>query len=96
MIPASYELFKDRISSAIKLYWREERPGRWHCFMRLRGAGVRAGYRWVSLCGDWELAGRVGGQGSVRPEPIMRCARCDNSEATARGADESLPPTRPR
>lgn len=70
-----------------KLYWRF--TGRWHCFTRVEGGG------YISLCGNHSLK-RSGGQSSRRPEPILRCGRCDNLEMDRRGWAESGPTLEPQ
>jgi hypothetical protein len=71
-----------------KLYWRQV-DGLWHCFEKYRG-----GYE--SLCGKHRRR-RSGGQECLRPEPLLRCGRCDGEEMSIRGWDESGPasPIRP-
>jgi hypothetical protein len=67
-----------------KLYWREVRPGRWHCFARSKDR------KYVSLCGEHERE-RSGGQRCSRPRPVLRCGLCDGREAYRRGWDEPAP-----
>jgi hypothetical protein len=69
---------------ADKLYWRGGMSGLWHCFKRREG-GV-----YISLCGHFELK-RSGGQACSRPQPTLRCTRCDIAEMKRRGKEESLP-----
>ena len=78
-----------------KLYWREVPGGRFHCFKRLEGSGGGKPAHCISLCGAYEIP-RSGGQASRRPEPILRCARCDGLESNRRGWDGSGPTLEPR
>lgn len=82
----SYELsgLKD------KLYWRPTgRSATIHCFRR-RLPGEVHPWEFVSLCGEQGL-NRVGGQASMRPRAVLRCARCDCLEIERRGWAESGP-----
>jgi hypothetical protein len=78
-----------------KLYWRVVANGIFHCFKRLAGAGGGRAVRCISLCQAYEIP-RTGGQESRRPEPILRCGRCDGLEANRRGWNESGPTLEPR
>lgn len=69
-----------------KLYWRETRPGFWHCF---KATGLRTP-RYEALCGREELYW-VGGQDCRRPNPLKRCGVCDGLEMKRRGWVESGP-----
>lgn len=86
---------RKRLGLRDKLYWREVRHGRFHCFRRLAGSGDGQPAACVSLCGAYEIL-RSGGQASRRPEPVLRCARCDGLECRRRGWDESGPTLEPR
>jgi hypothetical protein len=68
-----------------KLYWREQQ-GTWHCFKKHQCGGF------VSLC-DGLTRSLSGGQAARRPEPVLRCGRCDGEEMKRRGWEESGPVT---
>jgi hypothetical protein len=75
-----------------KLYWREV-SGRFHCFAAT-SIRIGDGTRYRSLC-LWHWLRKVNGQQNARPEPVRRCARCDNLEAERRGWDGSGPTLAP-
>lgn len=70
-----------------KLYWRPRvSMGRvmnfpWHCYKK-------SGKWWEALCGQAVIY-RTGGQDCRRPDPLMRCGRCDGLEMERRGWEES-------
>lgn len=74
-----------------KLYWRAgiNAGAVFHCYTKNIGRGYR------SLCGALRVM-KIGGRASQRPEPVLRCARCDGLEAERRGWDESGPTLLPR
>ena len=83
-----------------KLYWRyvPESPlvgvrkdgGLVHCFCPVN---TKTGRKYVSLCGRFEIEGRIGGQEIRRPSVGERCARCDSLEIERRDWKESGPAT---
>ena len=75
-----------------KLFWRKV-DGKFHCFTKTT-IRIGDGTRYRSLC-EWHRLRKVGGQKNNRPEPVFRCARCDDLEAQRRGWEESGPTLTP-
>lgn len=73
------------------VYWRRSKGlGVWHAFVKVGGGRHGRNPLFESLC-TRHTRSRSGGAASERPEPILRCARCDIEEMRLRGWDESGP-----
>lgn len=77
-----------------KLYWRQVGDA-FHCFKKMAESKGGKAARCISLCKRFMIQ-RSGGQACARPEPVLRCGRCDGLEANRRGWDESGPTLVPR